>query len=225
MSKKQLVPAKNYEVGYGRPPKEKQFIKGKSGNPLGRPKGAKTKRSKGHEEKLKNIIYDEAYRDVPVQGEYGMVAIPMAQAVARSVAVKAAKGDHRSQKLFFEALSAAEKADLKIHREYQETWGIYKIEWEKELERRERLGITAPDPLPHPDNISIDWKTGDLIVWGPVTREEKKQFDVMVILEEKKIGLHDELAETNDPDRPEEIYEQIAILDEAIEELKANWRK
>jgi len=28
----------NYDVGYGRPPKNKQFPKGKSGNPKGRPK-------------------------------------------------------------------------------------------------------------------------------------------------------------------------------------------
>ena len=29
---------RDYEVGYGRPPKASQFKKGKSGNPRGRPK-------------------------------------------------------------------------------------------------------------------------------------------------------------------------------------------
>jgi hypothetical protein len=33
--------SRDYEVGYGRPPKHSRFEKGKSGNPKGRPKGAK----------------------------------------------------------------------------------------------------------------------------------------------------------------------------------------
>ena len=33
----------DYDVGYKKPPKTKQFKKGKSGNPGGRPKGSKNK--------------------------------------------------------------------------------------------------------------------------------------------------------------------------------------
>jgi hypothetical protein len=33
---------RDYEVGYGKPPRETRFVKGKSGNPRGRPAGAKS---------------------------------------------------------------------------------------------------------------------------------------------------------------------------------------
>src|SRR5512146_1189861 len=32
----------------------------------------------------------------------------------------------------------------------------YKLKWEQELERRERLGITGPAPLPHPDDVRLN---------------------------------------------------------------------
>ena len=56
-----------YEVGYGKPPVHTQFKPGQSGNPKGRPKGAKNKRPKLNEERLKGIILDEAYRDITVR--------------------------------------------------------------------------------------------------------------------------------------------------------------
>ena len=99
MSKKQLAPASKYDVGFGKPPKGTQFTKGQSGNPLGRPKGAKNKTSLG---RLEKIITDEVYRIIKVNGENGPVHMPLVQAAARSIGVNAVKGDHRSQKLMLE---------------------------------------------------------------------------------------------------------------------------
>jgi len=45
------------------------------------------------------------------------------------------------------------------------------------LERREGFGITTPDPIPHPDDIIIDMKTGSVRMKGPFTKEEKPAWD------------------------------------------------
>ncbi len=98
----------------------------------------------------------------------------MAQAVIRSLAVNAAKGNQRAQRLFTELLATTERDNKRLHDEWLETAIEYKVEWERELDRRRRLGITdAPDPLPHPDHVIIDMKTGTVRITGPMTKEEK----------------------------------------------------
>jgi hypothetical protein len=167
----------SYEVGYRKPPAASQFKPGHSGNLKGRPKGARNKRPALNDERLKTIIVDEAYRTIKITEGRRQITIPMAKAVIRSMAVNAARGRHRSQQLFAELLSETERANKASSDELLKTAIEYKCNWEEELERRERLGVTGPEPLPHPDDIVIDMKTGQAIVKGPMTKEEKVVWD------------------------------------------------
>ena len=167
----------DYPVGYRKPPADHRFKPGVSGNPKGRPKGARNKAPTLNEQRLRSIIQQEAYRTITVADGNRQVTIPMAQAVMRSLAVNAARGQLRSQTRFMEFLQTIEESDRRLHDEYLKTMIEYKIDWEKELERRERLGIEAPRPIPHPGDIHIDMRDGSARVLGPFTKEEKPIWD------------------------------------------------
>ena len=150
-----------YEVGYGKPPVSTRFKPGESGNRRGRPKGAKNRVPALNEERLKNIILEEAYRAIRINDGDKQIKVPMAQAIVRAIAVNAVKGQQRAQRLFTEMLTTTERENRALHNEFLDAAMTYKIEWERELERRRQLGITdLPEPLPHPDHVVLDMQTG-----------------------------------------------------------------
>ena len=210
---KSTLPAP-YEVGYAKPPAQTRFRKGQSGNPRGRPKGARNKLPALHEERLKDIVLAEAYRDIKVHDGDRQVTVPMAEAIIRSMALKAAKGDHRSQKLFAEMLNRTEASRKSLHDTWLENAFEYKVEWERELKRRERLGITAPEPLPHPDDIEINLNTGTVSFRGPASKEQHAAWVWLAerreAAEEEIQTMRRELAEEKDKRTRRLIEDQIA---------------
>jgi Family of unknown function (DUF5681) len=83
----------DYEVGYGKPPKQTQFAQGKSGNPNGRPKGSKNFATAFMEIGRERITVTENGRTR---------TITKAEAVVHQLTNKAASGDPRARREYFQ---------------------------------------------------------------------------------------------------------------------------
>ena len=169
-------------IGFKRPPVAHQFKKGVSGNPQGRPKGARSKRPALYEERLKSIILGEAYRTINVTEGGKCLTLSMAQAVVRALAVNGARGQLRSAQAFVALLSETERANKASYEQALDAALSYKAEWARELERRRQLGETGPEPLPHPEDVVIDARTGAVAIRGPMAQEDRVNWDRTIAL-------------------------------------------
>lgn len=92
----------DYDVGRGRPPVATRFVKGRSGNPAGRPKGSRN---------VSSVIAAALNERVIVTENGRKYSITKLEAAAKQMANKAAGGDPRAAKLIIELLHQAETRD------------------------------------------------------------------------------------------------------------------
>lgn len=135
----------DYEVGYGRPPSHARFQKGRSGNPKGRPKGA---RNFGTELK-------EALGQKVLVREGGVARrVTRRGAVVLSLLAKALKGDVRAAALLLAAEQRADAAkqgapdDEALSAEEAEVMAGFEARLRRRLRREQGAENPGGEPAP-----------------------------------------------------------------------------
>ena len=84
---------RDYEVGYGKPPRHTRFKKGQSGNPQGRPKGSKN---------LPTLLSEALNESVVVAENGRRRKITMRQAIIKQLVKRSATADLRAMKILLD---------------------------------------------------------------------------------------------------------------------------
>ena len=170
--------SRDYEVGYGRPPKQTRFREGVSGNPKGRPKGSKNKGPKMSNNAFDEMVMREANRQMRVREGEEVLTLSRIEAVVRATFNKALKGDMRAAIAIQTRVAEIEARKADEQRQIFEALVIYKRDAERELRRRREKGDTnEAGILPHPDDIIIDPRTGSASIQGPISEDEAPRWD------------------------------------------------
>jgi len=178
-------------LGYGHPPAEHRFKKGVSGNPGGRP----------HKRKelpavvlpgLHRLVIDEAYRQVRLREGDKTIELSVIQATIRALGVSGMKGDRISQLAFKEIVAAAEAEIVADRIAELDALCDHKGRWEPVFEQCKKEGRPCPDILPHPDDILVDLRRGDVQIVGPWDKRHKREWDQM---QSRKVEYLEEIDE------------------------------
>ena len=89
-----------YEVGYGKPPRHTRFVKGRSGNPRGRPPGTKN---------LKTLLSEALNEPVIVTENGGSRKVTKRQAIITQLVNRSATADFRAIKILLEIVRDIER--------------------------------------------------------------------------------------------------------------------
>jgi hypothetical protein len=143
----------------------------------------------------------------------------------RKLAFAAANGNIRAQQMFLNSgpvprpIGAWQKWRFLRPPSTTKSWGPI-------LAERARNGTTGPEPVPHPDDIIIDYGTGGVRIDGPVMYEQKEAKDQLramgLDIARNLINIEEQLkSHPNDPD----LRKEQKSLKEIVECLRDDARK
>jgi hypothetical protein len=140
----------------------------------------------GFESRIKTIAIEEAYRLITVRDGDRVEKIPLIQAILRKMGVNAANGSSRAQKTILDLVLGAEADRSAAAAELLRAAVEGKEYWASVFAECDRRGIERPNPVPHPDDVVIDYQTGAVHFKGPVMAEQKEARE-WLISNKKKI--------------------------------------
>ena len=158
------APKGDYPVGYAKIPEHARFKPGECGNPNGRPLGSKNRPAVIDGGRWRSIVIRVAERMLTVQTSNGSKRMSTAEAVMQSITVNAVNKHQRSQRLFAELYAEAERARREETTETFLKWAEYKRTWEN--------AKMNPGQLPDPDDVILNFTTGEVTIAGPLFKKE-----------------------------------------------------
>lgn len=155
-----------FDGGYCNPPKGYWYAKGTSGNPKGRPPGAKNKPKPLTDKNFNEILRSVYYKNV--RSKDGRT-ISTAQAVTENLADLALAGNMRAIQLLHTSLWSLDAADAAQQEKEYNYAAAYKAHWDHPSRM---FGRDRSLTVPHPDDIILDHKNKRVFFTGPRNEEE-----------------------------------------------------
>lgn len=182
----------DYETGYGKPPKSGQFQKGQTGNPKGRPK----KKHKSQELKLhpavfptREIIRREALKTLTINEGGKSTTVASTEAVLKAMKVTAIKGSILAQRSYIDYAMAEDERYRTERKELFEFWSEYIERTRAKIALATERRLPDPDPVPHPDDIRLNYSNFDVIFTGPMDEEDRRYNKKLCVLRDLSYEL------------------------------------
>lgn len=176
------------KVGYKRPPRARQFKKGQSGNPHGRPR-TRSALNVISDSQVDEVLRSELQRQVTVTEGGKPKKYSMLEVVIRAQATSAAKGNPLAQRNVVVQARELELRDAdrdRLEAERRSEHFKIMLQW-RERRRREweavdAIGSEPDNPWPHPDDFMFDHAQQTCRIRGPLYEADVPYYDHIIDL-------------------------------------------